>query len=122
MGKNDLKRAASKHSQNLADMLKRQKLSISGISTISTTSENLAITNPVTSDVTSSMPAVVSPVLSEIENVENSITPADVSNFQLPKVQQLRRLWIRENNPLMMHCLQRLMNSFSQEIRSSTFR
>ena len=52
MGKNDLKRAASKHSQNLADMFKRKKLSTSDIS--------------VTSDVTSSMPAAVSPVLSEI--------------------------------------------------------
>ena len=51
MGKKDLKRAASKHSQNLADMFKRKKLSTSDMSTISTTSENLAITNPVTSDV-----------------------------------------------------------------------
>ena len=85
MGKNDLKRAASKHSQNLADMFKRKKLSISDISTISTTSENLAITNLVTSDVTSSMPTVVSPVLSEIENVENSITPADVSKLPVAK-------------------------------------
>ena len=85
MGKNDLKRAASKDSQNLADMFKRKKLSTSDISTISTTSENLAITNPVISDVTSSMPAVVSPVLSEIENVENSITPADVSKLPVAK-------------------------------------
>lgn len=78
MGKNDLKRAASKHSQNLADMFKRKKLSTSDIPTTSTTSENLAITNPVTSDVTSSTPAVVSPDLSETENV---ITPADVSKL-----------------------------------------
>ena len=85
MGKNDLKRAASKHSQNLADMFKRKKLSTSDISTTSTTSENLVITNPVTSDVTSSMPAVFSPVLSEIENVENSITPADVSKLPVEK-------------------------------------
>ena len=85
MGKNDLKRAASNDSQNLADMFKRKKLSTSDISTISTTSENLAITNPVISDVTSSMPAVVSPVLSEIENVENSITPADVSKLPVAK-------------------------------------
>ena len=85
MGKNDLKRATSKHLQNLADMFKRKKLSTSDISTVSTTSENLAITNPVTSDVTLSMPAVVSPVLSETENVENSITPADVSKLPVAK-------------------------------------
>ena len=85
MGKNHLKRGASKHSQNLADMFKRKKLSTSDISTISTTSENLAITNPITSDVTSSMPAAVSPVLSEIENVENSLTPADVSKLPVAK-------------------------------------
>ena len=66
-------------------MFKRKKLSTSDISTISTTSENVAITNPVTSDVTSSMPAVVSPVLSEIKNVENSITPADVSKLPVAK-------------------------------------
>ena len=66
-------------------MFKRKKLSTSEISTISTTSENLAITNLVTSDVTSSMPAIASPVLSEIENVENSITPADVSKLPVAK-------------------------------------
>ena len=122
MGKNDLKRAASKHLQNLADMFKRKKLSTSDISTIPTTSENLAITNPVTSDVTSSMPAVVSPVLSEIENVENSITPADVSKLRVAKSSTVTSSLESENNSLMTHCLQRLMNSFSQETRSSTFR